>query len=353
MKNYISLQSPVPWCLGSASLLLVVYHVRYLLFVNYGSLADRSLWIDAFYFLSGLGHQAFGVFFVIQAYLLAGSIQRLGSYRAVLMAKSASTYACLLPVLLLGIVLDGTGSRYLNDTGLYTAFPDFAVLSLDASTLLGQLVMAQPFFVPTFGTNGVLWVLAFEWWYSCIFLLLAAQLRRRRWLGLTLIALLVAAALVSFPSDFITWGLIWLMGVMVAQPGVRAVPLRLAVPLFLVALLLSRYMESQTAILNGPHGLVFSCLKNLSFAAGFSLLLLAMQRKSAELVPDFSTAVFFGHFPLMMFIVALGARWQPLKQAPGAASLLWFVLATVAIYGCTWALYRALWRFAQARRLLR
>ena len=285
--------------------------------------------------------------------MLATSARRLPDYRGLFLLKAASTYALLLPVLLVGLVLDGAGAHLFNQSGLYTAFPDFSVLRLNAATLLGQLLLAQPLALPTFGSNGVLWVLAFEWWYSCMYLLLAAQLRRRRWLGLTLIALLALAALYSFPSDFITWGLIWLMGVMVAQPSVRAVPLRLALPLFLIALLLSRYMESQTVILGGPHGLVFSCLKNLSFAAGFSLLLLALQRKPAELAPDFSTAVFFGHFPLMMFIVALGAHWQPLKQPPGAASLLWFVLATLAIYGCTWALYRALWRFALARRQAR
>ncbi|MFP5394179.1 MAG: hypothetical protein ACLGI6_22000 [Gammaproteobacteria bacterium] len=335
------LKEPAGLALALASLLLVAYHVRYLVLTNYGSVAARSAWVDAFYFVSGLGHQAFTVYFVVQGWVLAGRLRERRHCRSVFVLKAAGTYAMLLPVLLLGLLLDGTGSRYLNRTGLYTAFPDFAVLSLDAPTLLGQLLLVQPFAVPTFGTNGVLWVLAFEWWYSCLFLLLSWLMRQRRALAWGMLAALAGALLAGFPSEFVNWGLIWLLGVAVAYARTR-VPLALALPVFLLTLVLSRYMESQSAWLLGPNGLAFSFLKDSTFAAGFALLLLALRRGGGRLTPSFSTAVFFGHFPLMMFIIALGARWQPLKQQPGAASLLWFVLATLLIYLCGWVLYRAL-----------
>ena len=326
--------------MACASLLLVAYHVRYLILTNYANVAAGTVWIDLFYFLSGLGHQAFGVYFVVQGYMLATSVQRVPEYRGLFLLKAASTYAVLLPVLVVGLVLDGAGAGLLNQSGLYTAFPDFSVLSMDGATLLGQLLLAQPFVVPTFGSNGVLWVLAFEWWYSCLFLLLAALLRRRRRVGWLLLGALVLAVLLGFPSEFVNWGLIWLLGVAAAQPRLAAPPRCLALPVFALALVLSRYLESQAEILNGPAGLGFSFVKDASFALGFGWLLQAFRSDVGGLAPSFSTAVFFGHFPVMMFIVALGARWQPLKQQPGPGALLWFALATLAVYVAGWCLYR-------------
>ncbi len=339
MKKHSRVQGPATLAMACASLLLVAYHVRYLVLTNYAEVAARTVWIDVLYFLSGLGHQAFGVYFVVQGYLLATSVRRLPDCRGLFLLKAASTYALLLPVLLVGLVLDGAGAHLLNQSGLYTAFPDFSVLSLDAATLLWQLLLAQPLALPTFGSNGVLWVLAFEWWYSCLFLLLVALLKRRRRAGQVLQVAVALALLCGFPSEFVNWGLIWLMGVAAAQPRLPAPPRRLALLVCVLALVLSRYLEAQAELLNGPAGLAFSFIKDGSFALGFAWLLQAWRSGVGGLAPSFSSAIFFGHFPVMMIIVALGARWQPLKQQPGAGALLWFLLATLAVYAVGWGLY--------------
>jgi hypothetical protein len=340
MKTSSFAPAPVAVALACATLLLVVYHLRFLLFASYGTLDQRPLWVSAFYFVSGLGHQAFAVYFAVQGFLLARAAREARSYAGLLRAKAAGTYAMLVPILLLGLLLDGGGSRYLNAAGVYTAYPEYALRSIDLATLAGQLAMLQPFAVPTFGTNGVLFVLAFEWWYSCMYLLLAAQLWRRRWLGLLLLGLLGAAVLASFPSEFITWGAIWLLGVLVAQPRAPAVPAWLALPLFVAALGLSRYLDSHVGLaLLGSHLAAFTFARNLLFALGFALLLLALPRRTVPLAPGFAQALFFGHAPLMMFLVALHSHWQPLKQPPHGWSMLWLGAATLAIYGIGWLLF--------------
>lgn len=334
--------------LACAALLLIACHLRYLLFVPYGQLAERPLWVSAFYFFSGLSHQAFAVYFVIQGHALARAVRESPSYVSLLVRKAAVTWAMLLPILLLGVLLDGSGLRWLNASGLYTAFPDFIVFTFDGPTLLGQLAMLQPFVVPTFGSNAVLWVLAFEWWYSCLYLLLASQLWRGRAVALVLIGLGVALALAGFSSEFVTWGVVWLLGAALAVPRIARlrVPPRLAIALFAGALLLSRYIEGQAGWLQGTHGLAVIFCKNVLFGAGFALLLLALPRRAEALAPSFSGALFFGHFPVLMVLVGLGALWQPLKRQPDGATMLWFGALTVAVYAIGWLL------FAATRRLL-
>ncbi len=360
---------------AAATFLLVVYHVRYLLFSSYATVASGSLALSAFYFVSGLGHQAFAMYFVTHGYLFARSIaKRQGArdYAAFIANKLARTYAVLLPVLALGLVLDLAGSRYLNGAGLYTAFPDFSVVTLDARTLLGQLFVAEPFLVPTFGSNGVLWVFAYEWWFCCLFLLLAYLLDRWRWLGVAACVGAVLGLVRLFPAPYVAWLLIWLVGaaVLLCGASARVVPLRLALPVFVAALTVSRYMESRVALLDGADALRFSFIKDMSFALGFGLVLLALQgragrTKHARSPPGrlvatanrFSYSLFFGHFPVMMFIVAAATRLfgLPLKHAPDVVTVLAFVLVTLAMYAAGWGVYLVSERHgpALARMLLR
>jgi hypothetical protein len=91
----------------------------------------------------------------------------------------------LLPGLLLGAALDAAGMRFFNGAGIYTAFPDFSSVTLTNASLLGNLLMLRPFVVPTFGSNGMLYLLSYLFWS---FILLFALVRgapawtcRRRW----------------------------------------------------------------------------------------------------------------------------------------------------------------------------
>ena len=55
----------------SAAGLVVIEHVRNLLFVDYGSLEKTGVGSKAFYFLTGFGHEAVVIFFVIVGFWLA------------------------------------------------------------------------------------------------------------------------------------------------------------------------------------------------------------------------------------------------------------------------------------------
>ena len=53
---------------------MVAEHARSLVFVDYGELQSPGLWAKGFYFLTGFGHEAVMVFFVISGYLVGGKV---------------------------------------------------------------------------------------------------------------------------------------------------------------------------------------------------------------------------------------------------------------------------------------
>lgn len=361
-----------------ATLLLVLYHVRYLVLASYASVAPHTLWTSALYFVTGLGHQAFTIFFVTQGFLLARALaarQAAGqlAYAPLLINKAVRTYAMLLPVLLLGAVLDTLGARYLHAGRLYTAYPDFSVLTLDGLTLLGQLAMLQPLLVPTFGSNGVLWVLGFAWWYGVVFVLLFALVQRVRWLGMAVCVALAVAAVLNFPSALVSWALVWLSGAAVVPLSTR--PRQVArLPALLVlgaVLVLARYLEARTALIDGEAALRLSFVKNFVFGLGMAWLLLSVavtparrQRSWAGRLADrlsddidrFSCTLFFGHFPVLMAGAALAHQvaGMPLKGAPGWPALLWMAALVTLVYAVGWGWYQLGERHAGAlvRRVL-
>jgi peptidoglycan/LPS O-acetylase OafA/YrhL len=57
---------------GSAAFLVLSGHLRSYIFQSYGELAQESLPVKAFYFGTGLGHQAVIIFFALSGFLVGG-----------------------------------------------------------------------------------------------------------------------------------------------------------------------------------------------------------------------------------------------------------------------------------------
>jgi len=167
---------------------VVAEHARSLVFIDYGDLQAPGLLAKAFYFLTGFGHEAVMVFFVISGFLVGGKVWSLYQegrfeWRRYLADRLSRLYAVLFVALLLGAVLDWVGYLYFNKYGLYNhgyqgaiavfrtapidqmGWEDFLVNGLFLQTILG----------PTYGSNGPLWSLAYEWWYYILFPLLLSS----------------------------------------------------------------------------------------------------------------------------------------------------------------------------------
>lgn len=328
----------------------LLYHIRFLVFVDYDGVHDKTGLTKIFYFLTGLGHEAFAVFFVVDG-ILAGLVLRRhragaladGADRGALLRYAGSLYRVLLPALALGAACDLAGSRWFDGAGLYTAFPTFSTLTLSYSALLGNALMLQPFVVPTFGSNGMLYLLSWLFWS---FVLLVPALRSRG----TARALLLAAAVFLLPWPFLVWWAIWLAGVAVVELGTartRRPPPALGGILFVAALLLSRFIGADTDLLPQPFGTWLVGAKYLLAGLAFAAIAWALYPDRAQATHEglrdaalgmagsaagqAAAFAFFGHFPVMMLGTAIGSALlgQPLMQQPTPAAGAMFVVLAI------------------------
>jgi hypothetical protein len=321
----------------------LTYHVRFLLFVDYEHVQDKTWLSDVFYFLTGLGHESFAVFLVLDGILTGRALRAHGPPVRTTPGRHAfALYGLLLPGLALGALFDVAGTRFFNGSGLYTAYPAFSTLTLDYGSLLGNLFMLQPFVVPTFGSNGMLYLLSFLFW-SLILLGVFLRAGRAGRVGLP------AAVVVLAPPLFLIWSAIWLTGVVVAHAGATRTArpsLPVAVIAFIGALLLSRFLG---AGVHGPpaSGAWLADCRFLLVGWGFAAIAWALTPRGAQHdagpgdpAPAFT---FFFHFPVMMLLVGMGATLsgQPLMQQPAPARYAAFAAVVAACVGTTVLVARA------------
>lgn len=195
-----------------AAVVVVVGHARDLVLQDY---PGDVLWAPL-YAITGLGHQAVIVFFVISGYWITHSTMRRlqgarfwPEYGA---DRLARLWTVLLPALALTAMLDLAGSAlfgapyYTGASGAWSMQVPVAE-RLGLVTLLGNIAFLQGFAVSTYGSNGPLWSLAFEFWFYIIFPAVILLLARRK----VTLPLLSLGLLFVFPG-LATGMLAWLMG---------------------------------------------------------------------------------------------------------------------------------------------
>jgi peptidoglycan/LPS O-acetylase OafA/YrhL len=219
---------------GLAALMVCAGHLRAFLLVDSARVQAASLIDKALYFLTGLGHQAVVVFFVLSGFFVGGGVvkafsQNKWSWRQYAIRRLSRLWIVLLPALFLTLAFDLAGHHLAPDGyngvhhDLYHSGP-----ALDApadwrfSTFLGNCFFVQTIFVPSFGTNGPLWSLANEFWYYLLFPLFLGALRLPKWPGKIISLFLAALLVIWLPKNILFSGLIWLFGVAVYLAGQKA-----------------------------------------------------------------------------------------------------------------------------------
>lgn len=332
----------------TSAIVALMYHLRFLLFVNYDAVHAKTLYSKGFYFVTGLGHESYAVFFILDG-ILAGLLlhrQRSGGVpdRPAVSPHLGSLYKVVLPGLIVGATLDLTGAQFFGGTGVYTDYPELSVLTLTFSALFGNALMLQPFIVPNFGSNSMLYLPSYLFWSLILlvaFLRLGLNKPRGRYAQLGLLAVVFFV----MPYQFLIWAGIWLAGVGVVFLGEsRALrpPLLVAAPCFAAALVLSRLMGSRTSQLPEPFG-------DFIIQGGFALVGIGFAAVAWALYPkqpqdgragcafeaggsadgwagQTASFTFFFHFPVIMLLVAIGSALlgQALMQQPTPATYMRF-----------------------------
>lgn len=140
------------------------------------------------YVLTGAGHQAVIIFFVLSGYLISGSLYRMisagrWSWRKYLTHRLVRLWIVLLPALLLGLALDGIALYLHQAPALYSgqvknALDTDLIGNFTTTRFFACLCFLQGIVIPgVFGSNSPLWSLANEFWYYVMFPLGLVALR--------------------------------------------------------------------------------------------------------------------------------------------------------------------------------
>lgn len=218
-----------------SALMVCASHLRNVMFLDRGEVKGGGHLLDAFYLMTGLGHQAVVVFFVLSGFFVGGSVlqgRHTFSWPRFTLARLSRLWMVLLPALLFTALVDQYLMRFApgildgirSDDWNSGPSPE-KPWSNSLSTLVGNCLFLQTITVPVFGTNSPLWSLANEFWYYFIFPLgmLAMGLlgERSRLRSSLAVGSLVGLGLL-LPLEMWSGFAIWLMGVVVWRiPPIR------------------------------------------------------------------------------------------------------------------------------------
>lgn len=338
-----------------AAFLVVIAHIRHLIWIDYADVIHKSIVVKGVYFITGLGHKAVIIFFVVSGYLVGGLTlskwlkhgPKLGAYVS---ARFSRIYTVLIPALLVGLGLDWVGLQWFNASELYTnaakysmsVHPDIAA-DMTITTLVGNLFMLQNILVGTLGSNAPLWSLAYEWWYYCLFGLFAlaftASGNRRIVFGL--LGLSVAVLL---PPKLLLWGTVWLLGLAAhfwLKSKVWRPPTWFGFGIFGLAMIASRLSHSSENTVQ-PDSYAVEFGRDFVLGLAYTVTLVCTSRMTKSLawpqlsawLAEFSYSTYLIHFPALLLIVALGSQVFNLgfHVQPDTSSMIYMVALTFAVY---------------------
>ncbi len=193
----------------AAAAIVALSHVRDIVMVDY---TGNKLFAP-FYAATGLGHSGVIVFFVLSGFWISQSVLRKIDDRhfwlQYFIDRISRLVIVLIPALLLGGLLDVLGIYWLNlpiytgQTGSHSLLNPVAD-NLSWPIFLGNALFLQKIFVSTWGSNGPLWSLSFEFWYYIWFPALVILIAKRR-LSLALLALAIGFMNRDLAIGFMSW----------------------------------------------------------------------------------------------------------------------------------------------------
>ena len=338
---------------GLAALIVLIYHVRYRFFFDYGDLSEPDLATRLFYVTTAFGHDAVMIFFVLSGYFISASVIRdcttnRWSWRRYSINRLSRLYVVLIPGILLTLFWDVLGLELYPDHPVYSGEPQtwqhdyFPVRDrLGANTLAANLLFLQMTTSPPLGSNDALWSLSYEFWYYVLFPLAwrgisqpSKPVRALLSLGLcgALLAVLGKGIRLYFPM--------WLLGVAVClgprlpwlTGGRWRVAAAGAIGVFLATLFFTHTAAFQSQVSSSK--VVADYFTGITFAA-MAYVLVQNQAPSrgdafsrvSKTLSGFSYTLYVVHLPLLVFLRAAfvpGAPWSPT-----ALTMLWALLLTL------------------------
>jgi peptidoglycan/LPS O-acetylase OafA/YrhL len=349
---------------GLAALLVLIGHLRAFVFHSYDKLTNPGPLDTAFWIVTGVGHQAVMIFFVLSGFFITRSIvidtrRRRFSWFEYPIKRLTRLWTVLIPCLILTFFWDSLGISLSHSAfydGQLNAIYHSGPISggggadLTLSTFIKNVLFLQTIVAPTFGSNGPLWSLANEFWYYLMFPLLYISIARpRNWFAGAINFSLFIGACALVGQSVALYGLIWLAGAasyLVYDRGWLAASFRTSFALGAAVVALFAAL----AISKTHYSTDFAkdCLVGL--AATILVLVLshcesgghALYRQFARTLADASYTIYLAHFPFLAVLasVVLGNHQFP-NSAVGYAVFAGLGAAgLVYCYGVYWLFER-------------
>lgn len=320
---------------GIAAILVCISHWRNLLFVPFGQV--HSLPLAPLYLVTSCGHEAVVIFFVLSGYLVGGSALksiRNGkfSWARYAVHRTVRLEVVLIPGLILCALCDWSGIALGRAPDLYAGLSGNAVTgnvhaTLTGDAFIGNVLFLQQITVPTFGSDGALWSLSYEFWYYLLFPALASAALSNASPLFRITCFIVAVAILALiPLSFTLSFPIWLAGAALAAAFERIPPaspfIRRAACICysVIFLALSKpelFPSAFRPMLKGTGGdyvlailTVVLLWAILSGATRFGASLLRVTRATA----DFSYTLYVVHIPFLTLAASIFVgfgRWNP------------------------------------------
>lgn len=315
-------------------------HLRAFLFEPFAQLKAPGIIVKGFYLVTGLGHQAVMIFFVLSGYLVGGSViaaMQSGkwSWREYLLRRMSRLWLVLIPALFLTLFWDKLGNAH-APTGyeggyreLYNSGPTpTSPADWSLAVFFGNAFFLQTILVPSFGTNSPLWSLANEFWYYLLFPLGATIFVANSWIMRLIAVTLVAVLFIFLPKQILYGGIIWLLGAavyfLIRREGFGRVanhPLCLFVG---ITLTIGSLMASRVWRLGEGADLVIGI--------GCTVLVAGLASRSSDNflygwlsagISEISYTLYLVHFPFLAFLFFVW--FQGRRITPGTLDSLWFM----------------------------
>jgi peptidoglycan/LPS O-acetylase OafA/YrhL len=334
-------------CRWLAAVAVLFTHVNNRFLVKILSLPheQRTLLHYIYALLSGFGHQAVVVFFVISGLLVGGSFleeskqadkPRSILLRSYMLKRLVRLWTVLLPSLVMIALLDNAGIHFFRgvENGIYASD---AFNATGVGVFFCNAAFLQTAACHQFGTDGALWSLYNEFWYYLLWplVLFAFTPSLASWKrGLCVViavALLVSLTWLQFVgSSFAPYFAIWLLGVFAATRARTFIPgsLQSAILIFIAYLLTFRAIVP-TTWMDRTDGAWF--LADMTLALLFCNLLLAMKATNYLVAPPlgklntslagFSFSLYCTHTPIVMLYASIlvyyfHTGWKMTPQGP-------------------------------------
>lgn len=311
-----------------AASVVVLNHARDLLLVDAAEAGGRmGLVAKALYFVSGLGHEAVVAFFVLSGFWITRAVDRRKDdeifWRPYLADRLSRLLIVLIPALLLGGALDlwglASGTLHYSGASPATSVPADLADRLSIFAFLGNLFFLQGLVVPTFGSNGPLWSLAYEFWFYLWFPAILFALRGK-W-QVALASLVIGAIWPKVALGF----LVWLMGTgLYYFDKAMASPEKPRGRASAFAILAGSTAALAIALVVARLGLVQLAISDLLVGAAFSGFLWGLLRLDPAFPAPLRLFALYGsrasyslyavHYPILMAILAgvgLNSRMMP------------------------------------------